>query len=152
MNAEADSIRRAAESDAAAITDLTLLAYAKWVPLIGRKPLPMTVDYSVAVTRHRFDLLYHATTLVGLIETVDEGECLLIENVAVHPDFQGRGYGQRLLAHAETLAVQAGIDRMRLYTNSMFEVNIALYRSLGYAVVREEPFNGSTLTHMSKGL
>jgi ribosomal protein S18 acetylase RimI-like enzyme len=147
-----DGIRRGVASDAAAITDLTLLAYAKWVPLIGREPLPMTVDYSVAVIQHRIDLLHHDTTLAGLIETVDEGDCLLIENVAVHPDFQGRGYGRRLLAHAETLAAQASIDRMRLYTNSRFEANIALYLSFGYAVDREEPFNGGAITHMSKEL
>jgi GNAT superfamily N-acetyltransferase len=145
-------IRAGVASDADAITELTLLAYAKWVPLIGRKPLPMTVDYSVAVTQHRFDLLYHAMTLAGLIETVDEADCVLIENVAVHPEFQGRGYGRRLLAHTETLAAQAGIGRMRLYTNSMFEANIALYRSLGYTADREEPFNGGVITHMSKGL
>jgi ribosomal protein S18 acetylase RimI-like enzyme len=143
-------MRRAVAADAAAITELTLLAYAKWVPLIGREPLPMTVDYAVAVTHHRFDLLFHATTLTGLIETVDEGDCLLIENVAVHPDFQGHGYGRRLLTHAETLAVQAGIDRVRLYTNSVFEANIALYLSFGYTVERDEPFNGGVITHMSK--
>lgn len=147
-----DVIRRAVAADADAIAELTRLAYTKWVPVIGRKPLPMQVDYSVAVTLHRFDLLYCTTELAGLIETVDEGGCLLIENVAVHPDFQGRGYGRRLLAHAEALAAQAGIDRMRLYTNSKFEVNIALYRSLGYTVEREEPFNGGALTHMSKRL
>ncbi|MET0700831.1 MAG: GNAT family N-acetyltransferase [Mycobacterium sp.] len=146
------AIRRALASDAPAITDLTLLAYAKWVPLIGREPLPMTVDYSVAVIAHRIDLLHDATTLAGLIETVDEGDCLLIENVAVHPDFQGRGYGRHLLTHAETLAAQAGIGRMRLYTNSKFLTNITLYRSLGYTVDREEPFHGGAITHMSKPL
>lgn len=145
-------IRQGVASDAAAIAELTRLAYTKWVPVIGREPLPMTVDYSAAVEQHRFDLLYHETTLAGLIETVEELDCLLIENVAVHPDFQGRGYGHQLLEHAEALAAQRAIGGMRLYTNSRFEVNIALYRSVGYLVDREEPFNGGVITHMSKRL
>jgi ribosomal protein S18 acetylase RimI-like enzyme len=152
VNPERGFIRRASSSDADAIAELTRLAYTKWVPVIGRKPLPMTVDYSAAVSQHRFDLLYDDITLAGLIETVAEPDCLLIENVAVHPDFQGRGYGRQLLAHAETLAAQGDIGGLRLYTNSRFEVNIALYRSVGYIVDRDEACNGGAITHMSKRL
>ena len=42
-------IRRAGEADAAAVRELTRSAYAKWVPLIGREPMPMTADYERAV-------------------------------------------------------------------------------------------------------
>jgi hypothetical protein len=35
--------------DAVAIQRLTREAYAKWVPIIGRQPKPMTVDYAEAV-------------------------------------------------------------------------------------------------------
>ena len=44
-------------ADAAAIRDLTRAAYAKWIPVIGREPMPMIADYDEAVRRHRFDLL-----------------------------------------------------------------------------------------------
>ena len=44
-------LRRATPSDAAAIRDLTREAYAKWVPLIGREPKPMTADYDAAPRR-----------------------------------------------------------------------------------------------------
>ena len=94
-------LRRAVPSDAAAIRELTREAYAKWVPLIGREPRPMTADYDTAVRKHRFDLLLNDGVLVALVETVDEGEQLLVENVAVAPRFQGQGFGRMLLAHAE---------------------------------------------------
>ena len=100
------TLRQAVASDAAAIRALTREAYAAWVKLIGREPMPMTVDYEDAVRRHRFDLLYRDGDLVGLIETVAETDHLLIENVAVLPAAQGQGLGRRLLAHAEALAKQ----------------------------------------------
>jgi GNAT superfamily N-acetyltransferase len=146
------SIRRAVAGDAEAIAELTRVAYTKWIPLIGRKPRPMTVDYSLAVQSHRFDLLHCDSYLAGLIETVVEDDCLLIENVAVHPDFQGHGFGKTLLAHAESLAREAGFHRMRLYTNRMFEVNIALYESLGYVTECEEALEHGVLVHMVKPL
>jgi hypothetical protein len=37
-------LRQATAADAGAIRDLTREAYAKWVPLIGREPKPMTAD------------------------------------------------------------------------------------------------------------
>ncbi len=42
-------LRQAKATDAAAIRELTRTAYAKWVPLIGREPKPMTANYEEAV-------------------------------------------------------------------------------------------------------
>jgi ribosomal protein S18 acetylase RimI-like enzyme len=145
-------LRQATAADASAIRDLTRQAYAKWVPLIGREPKPMTADYAAAVVRHRFDLLYVDDTLAALIETIREADHLLVENVAVSPSFQGRGLGRRLMAHAEVLARELGFDTIRLYTNQRFAENVALYRKLGYQVDREEVLPVGVVTHMSKML
>jgi len=145
-------IRQAGAGDAAAIAALTRAAYAKWVPRIGREPLPMTVDYAQALTEHRFDLLEADGALAALIETTPEGEALLIVNVAVRPDAQGRGFGVRLLKLAETLALETGLPATRLYTNALFAENLRLYASLGYRVEREEPHNGGVTVHMVKAL
>jgi ribosomal protein S18 acetylase RimI-like enzyme len=145
-------LRQAMATDAAAIRELTRAAYAKWVPLIGREPKPMTADYDAAVQKHRFDLLYADDTLAAVIETIRETDHLLVENVAVSPAFQGLGFGRRLMAHAETLAEAAGYAEIRLYTNQRFAENIALYCKLGYRVDREEVLPVGTVTHMSKKL
>jgi ribosomal protein S18 acetylase RimI-like enzyme len=145
-------MRQATAADAGAIRDLTRQAYAKWVPLIGREPKPMTANYDEAVGKHRFDLLSIDGTLAALIETIRETDHLLVENVAVSPAFQGRGLGRKLMAHAEVLARELGFDEIRLYTNQRFAENIALYRRLGYRVDREEVLPVGTVTHMSKRL
>ena len=117
---EAVTLRIAEASDADAIRALTREAYAKWVPVTGREP------------------------------TVPDGDALLIVNVAVATTMQGRGFGTRLLRHAEELAASSGLRRTRLYTNKLFAENLRLYRALGYRFDREEPLNSGVSIHMSK--
>ena len=143
-------IRPAEPKDAANIRDLTRAAYAKWVALIGREPLPMQADYDRAVREHAIDLLHDDGTLVGLIETIPRSDHLWIENVAVAPDRRGRGYGRLLLAHVEARAAESGLYEIRLVTNAAFTANLALYARLAYAVVGAEPFRGGTAVTMMK--
>ena len=143
-------LRQGMVSDAPAIRTLTREAYAKWVPIIGRELKPMTADYAEAVRKHRFDLLYVAEKLAALIETISEADHLLIENVAVSPSFQGRGFGRKLIAHAEQMAASLGFSETRLYTNKLFTENMQLYSKLGYRVDREEEFKGGLAVHMSR--
>ena len=91
MASKSFELRRAVVADAAAIRELTREAYSKWIPVIGREPMPMTADYDEAVRKNRFDLLYVEGKLAALIETIAQADGLLIENVAVSPFFQGRG-------------------------------------------------------------
>lgn len=145
-------LRQGAAADAPAIRELTRAAYSKWISVIGREPKPMTADYAQALRRHRFDLLYVDGTLAALIETIAQADHLLIENVAVSPLYQGRGFGQRLLHHAERLAAAEGFGEIRLYTNELFAENVQFYGKLGYRVDREEAYMGGVAVHMSKSL
>lgn len=143
-------IRQATPQDAAAIASLTRAAYTKWIAVIGREPKPMEANYDEAVLKHRFDLLYVDGRLAALIETVKEPDHLLIENVAVSPDFQGRGLGGRLLKHAEDLACELGHGELRLYTNKKFATNVELYLHVGYRIDRETVGARGTTVYMSK--
>ena len=127
-------------------------AYAKWVPLIGREPKPMSADYEKAVIEHRVDLAWLGGELAALIETIPATDHLLVENVAVAPAFQGRGLGRFLMAHAEHLAAEQGHVEIRLYTNKMFAENIRHYLALGYRIDREEESALGVTTYMSKPL
>jgi GNAT superfamily N-acetyltransferase len=143
-------IRPAVLEDAAGIRALTRAAYAKWVALIGREPLPMQADYERAVVMHTIDVLIVDGALVGLLEMILRPDHLWIENVAVTPEQQGRGFGRLLLDHAEKRALRSGRTEIRLLTNQAFAANLELYAKRGYSVNRTEPFRGGTTVHMSK--
>ncbi len=112
----------------------------------------MTADYATALKDHRFDLLWLGKTIVGFIETIPKSDHLLIENVAVAPIHQGRGFGRMLLDRAEALAAAAGHAEIRLYTNKLFAENVNLYQKRGYRIDREETWTGGVIVHMAKRL
>ena len=145
-------IIRATPADAKAIRQLVRDAYAKWVPLLGREPLPMLADYDLAVREHEVDLAYVEGQLAALIEMIVKPDHLFIENVAVAPTHQGRGLGRHLLAHAERRARELGVAQLRLLTAEVMNSNILLYQSVGYAIDRTEPFMGGFTVYMSKDL
>lgn len=145
-------LRRAGADDVPAITRITNAAYTKWIAIIGREPMPMTVDYTLAIHRHIFDFAEVDGVAFGLIEMIDEGTYLMIENLAVLPEHQGKGLGSFLLAHAEQVATTLNYPRVRLLTNGAFVSNIKFYQRHHYTIDREEPFKGGTTVHMSKVL
>ena len=77
---------------------------------------------------------------------------MFIENVAVHPAHQHRGFGRRLLLFAERQAVSNGLSEMRLYTNEVMTENIRYYRRLGYQEIDRRTENGFRRVFMRKGL
>ena len=142
--------RRATTGDVDAIEALVDAAYRPWVPILGCPPLPMRADYAAAVRAHRIDLLHIGPKLAALIELATASDHLAIVNLAVAPAFQKRGLGRALLAHAEAVARDAGFSEVRLYTNVLMASNIALYRSVGFEAVHEEPNAAGMALHMAK--
>ena len=147
------TMRRATTADAVTVRELTRAAYAKWVPILGREPRPMTADYDAALRDHLIDMLHVGGERLALIEMAPTADHLLIVNVAVVPAQQGKGHGRALMAHAEEVARSLNLREMRLYTNALFAENLRLYSRLGYRVDREEehPQFGVTV-YMSKRL
>ena len=146
------AIRRAIAADAALVRSISRAAYAKWVPLIGREPWPMTADYDAALRNHIIDLLHLQGDDVALVEMIPAADHLLVENVAVLPAHQGQGHGRRLMAHAEAVATALGHRQVRLYTNQRFAENITLYQRLGYEIARQEQLPAGVVVHMQKTL
>jgi ribosomal protein S18 acetylase RimI-like enzyme len=143
--------RRAGESDVETVRALTHGAYAKWVPVIGRRPKPMNTDYEHAVRTHVIELAYVDGELAGLIEIIPAADHLLLENIAVAPVHQRKGIGHRLMAHVEAMARARGLRQVRLYTNKAFTTNLDFYQKLGYTLEREEPIKGGgVLVHFAK--
>jgi GNAT superfamily N-acetyltransferase len=67
--------------------------------------------------------------LVGALSCREADGVLLIGRIAIAPDMQGEGIGRRLLARAESASLAAEAE---LFTGSLSEANLRLYRSCGY--------------------
>ena len=147
------TFRRAGAEDAETIRILTHAAYAKWVPVIGRRPKPMNADYEHAVQAHVIEMAHVDGELAGVIELIPASDHMLVENLAVAPAHQRQGLGRRLMARVEALTRGRGLKLVRLYTNKAFDGNLAFYQKLGYTIEREEPVkSGGTLVHFVKTL
>ena len=143
--------RRANADDVETIRTVTLAAYAKWVPVIGRRPKPMNTDYEHAVQAHLIELAYVDGELAGVLEIIPGADHLLLENLAVAPAHQRKGIGRRMMARVEALARGRNLKQVRLYTNKAFTTNVEFYEKLGYTLEREEPIKtGGTLVHFAK--
>jgi len=146
------ALRRATNADPEAITELVTAAYRHYEPLIGRTPMPMLVHYADAVREHAVWVLELDGRLVGVIELEPRGDHLWVENVAVAPRWQGRGFGRLLLRHAEVEAARLGLREIGLLTNERYADNIAMYTRYGYRETERVPHKGTDLVYFRKQL
>lgn len=94
----------------------------------------MTADY-IGLIRSGVVYVLHPPAeedILGVLVLRASAEALWIENVAVQPQHQHRGYGRRLLQFAEEQARATGVGELRLYTNELMVENIRLYTRLGW--------------------
>ena len=92
----------------------------------------MTADYAALLEAGETWVAADGPEVVGVLVMRQCGSSLLIENVAVAPGRQGRGFGRALMAHAERHARGLGLTEITLYTHERMTENRAYYASLGY--------------------
>jgi ribosomal protein S18 acetylase RimI-like enzyme len=138
-HSNAPTIRLASPTDLPAITSLVTLAYSPYLPrLNGLVPAPMTADYASLITTSSLYTLIAHNAIVGCISlstATNHSSALEINNLAIHPESQGKGYGKLLLAFAEDVARERRLKSCCLYTNVKMVENVALYEKLGYEEV-----------------
>lgn len=145
-------LRLATRGDVAAITDIAVAAYAIYTARIGREPGPVTADYAGLIDRKLVSVLECERRVMGFVVLVPERQTMLLDNIAVHPDAQGRGYGRALLDFAEETAKALSLDTIRLYTNEAMTENIALYARLGYRETHRAEEHGYRRVFMQKSI
>jgi ribosomal protein S18 acetylase RimI-like enzyme len=144
-------IRLGRPEDLPAIRALVQRAYEHYIARIGRKPGPLLDDYAALVSKKRVHVLSD-DGIKGILVLIPEDRAMLLDNIAVDPDAQGRGYGRSLLEFAEQSALAAGCESIRLYTNEAMTENIALYSRIGYVETHRAEENGLRRVYMSKRL
>jgi ribosomal protein S18 acetylase RimI-like enzyme len=125
-------IRRATSEDVAAIRAIVEAAYAMYFPRIGRAPAPVSADYPALVDAGEAWVGIEDEQVVGVLVFRPGDDAVILENVAVDPSFQRRGYGRALIAFVERQALDLGLAEVTLYTNEAMVENLRLYRRLGF--------------------
>ncbi len=145
-------IQRARPEDAPFLRKIAHQAYRPYIRRIGRKPAPMLADFPSLIAAGEVWTLAEIADIVGYIVLRTAGDMLHVENVAVDPEFHGRGYGRALLDYAEAEARRRKLDGMDLYTNAKMRENISLYARLGWREVDRRKEDGFERVFFEKRL
>ncbi len=124
----------------AEILSLQKLAYRSEAELYNDYTIP-PLTQTLAEVKIEFEnqLFLKASVngkIVGSVRAyLEQGTCF-IGKLIVHPDFQNRGIGTRLMHEIEERFAQA--ERYELFTGYQSERNLHLYHKLGYKAFRSE--------------
>ena len=145
-------IRSARIEDATGITECVGAAYRHYIDRIGKPPGPMLDDYREVVQLHRVLVLADGPNIVGVLVLIRQTRNLRLDNVAIHPAYQGRGLGRQLITLAEKEARLKGLTTVTLYTNERMSENLELYKRLGYIETERKAEQGYQRVYMRKEL
>ena len=146
-------IEEATLGDAEPILSLQKLAYQSEAELYQDFALPPLVE-TLEQVRSRFQdyLVLKAGVgdrLVGAVQGRLLDRVCYIARLIVHPDFQNRGIGTRLMVTLESRFPHA--RRFELFTGHRSEKSIHLYERLGYRVFKTVPEHERlTLVYLEK--
>ncbi|MBN8929542.1 MAG: GNAT family N-acetyltransferase [Rhodospirillales bacterium 69-11] len=145
-------IRLARPDEAAAVRELVHAAYRHYIPRIGKPPGPMMDDYAARIRAEQTWVLEDDGRIAGILVLEPQAHALLLDNIAVAPDGQGKGFGRRLMSFTEQEARRRGLDAIILYTHVLMTENIALYRRAGYVETGRVNEKGFERVYMRKDL
>ncbi|WP_172329966.1 GNAT family N-acetyltransferase [Mangrovicoccus sp. HB161399] len=126
-------IRPALPADEAAIRACAEAAFARYVPLIGRRPAPMDADFAAKIAAGQTHVSADATGRVaGYVIFCPEDGAMHLDAIGVLPEAAGQGIGKALIAFCEAEARRLGLPLVTLHTNQKMEANLSIYPRLGY--------------------
>jgi ribosomal protein S18 acetylase RimI-like enzyme len=140
------NIQHASQNDLAEILALQKLAYQENAvryndPCIP--PLMQTLnDLTEEARSYIFLKAVAEDTIIGSVRGCKHDGYAVIERLFVHPEYQNRGVGRKLMA-----AIEQELDTpvFRLFTGHLDDKNISLYYKLGYVICGD-------ITHVSPNL
>lgn len=146
-------IRSAQAEDVDAVSQLVQDAYRPYIARLGKPPGPMLDDYALLIAEQHVWVLENEGALTAVLVLKDAGPgALLLDNIAVSPTAQGKGYGRKLVAFAEAEASRRGNTKIRLYTHVLMTENLALYHRLGFRETGRVSERGYERVYMEKQL
>ena len=145
-------IRPAVPGDANEIRAIVDGAYRIYLGRMDQPPGPMLDDYGVRIDNGEAYLLLLDTAAAAVLVLIECDGYLLLDNVAVPPEHQGKGLGRRLVDFAEAEARDRGYAEIRLYTHVAMEANVGYYENLGWQETHRAEQAGYQRIFMRKSL
>ena len=130
------TIREATIKDSVGLKNCMESAYAGYQERMGGIRLPpMEVDYSSEINNYPIWVVEAEGSILGGLIMVFENDQASIANIAVHPDYQGKGLGRVLMEYGEGEALKQGYSELRLATHVALTENLSLYNHLGWSEI-----------------
>jgi ribosomal protein S18 acetylase RimI-like enzyme len=149
-------IEKASRDDLQDILMLQRLAYQKeagryndyTIPPLTQTIEEITEEYGASL----FLKLVAGDTIIGSIRGKKEGDTCHVGRLMVHPEFQGKGFGKRLVQRLEAeFAADSAIVRFELFTGELSHDNISLYKSMNYSIYKKVPYDSDkSMVYMEK--
>lgn len=146
-------IKRAVIENAAEILSIQKLAFQSQAKIYNDYELP-PLTQTLEEMQEDFDkkvilIAEIDGVIIGSVRGyIEDGTCH-IGRLVVHPDFQNKGIGKRLMAEIEEVFSKA--ERFELFTGHRSEKSLYLYRKIGYEVFRERYIRANqTLVYLEK--
>ncbi|MGB2056478.1 MAG: GNAT family N-acetyltransferase, partial [Flavobacteriaceae bacterium] len=76
--------------------------------------------------------------IVGTVALINQKECYELSKMAVSPKYQGLKIGHELINHCIEFSRQQGWNKIMLYSNTILETAIHLYKKVGFKKVKLE--------------
>ena len=92
----------------------------------------------VFVLRHN-GVIFGMINLLFTISTAEGGFVILLEDVVMHRDYRGQGYGTKLLRHAIEYAKKKDFLRITLLTDRLNERSQEFFKEHGFVVSKMIP-------------
>ena len=135
-------VEKAIEEDLQEILDLQYIAYQSEADLFGTQDIPplkqtleeLIQEYNIGVVFKIKD----NNRIIGSVRVKSDNGNVYIGKLMVHPSYQKRGLGKRLLNEVE---LRYPGCRYELFTSTLSKNNIRLYESIGYSEYKREKVN-----------
>ncbi len=139
-------LRTAEQSDAKSIQVCIASAYADAMRDIADLP-DVASGIEEEIAEHQVVIAEVEGKLLGVIVFDQRAEAMMIFNLAVSPEAQGKGVARQLLAFAEAKAIEAGLSDLRLRTHRLMRATREMYTHLGWV---ESEVSGNTVVMQKK--
>ena len=146
------TVRPGTATDLPSIVACVEAAFERYVARIGKPPAPMRADYAALIAADRVQVLTDGGVVAGVLVLEADARRLFVDVMAVCPERQRRGFGQRLMRFAEATARGKGLDTIELYTHERMVEALSFYQALGYVETGRRVEDGYARVYLRKAV